>query len=101
MRLHSGDSREPWKGQTSRLASADPGICAGKAWDLGLWEYRWPGLGPALPIPQAALTRGFFQPWLGLSGPPLETALTSPFPGGPASVRWESSPQAGLWDSPY
>lgn len=34
MRLHSGDSREPWKGQTSRLASADP------------VDLRWESLGP-------------------------------------------------------
>ena len=73
------------------------------------WESLGPGAtgvlvarpGAGASHPQASLTRGFFHSRLGLSGPPLERALTSPFPGGPASLWWESSPQAGLWDSPW
>ena len=52
-----------------------------------------PGAGASHP--QASLTRGFFHSRLGLSGPPLERALTSPFPGGPASLWWESSVRRG------
>lgn len=87
--------REPWQGQTSKLASVDPVDRSWESLGPGALESRWPGLGRALPILQAALTRGFFHPRLGLSGPPLESALTSPFPGGWPACGGRAAPRLG------
>lgn len=63
---------------------------------------RWPGWGRHFLSPLVPLTRGFFHPWPGLSGPSPGDGSYFSIPGRASQgVVGRQPPRLGLWDSPW